>query len=259
MVGFCGTVGTATGTHIPVRPLCLVTIGGGCSAQRAFRTRGSRTTNATVLVLLRCSAGILPLRIDVPRWLAAGTRESTATVKQIGGAVRKYPLSLLVVACLGGCVVAPPPSPRVAVMPAPGKPFDQFTAEDRECRDWAERSSGTNSTERAQQSFVNSAALGTVVGAAAGALIGGNRGAASGAGAGLVVGSAVGADNAGYVARDAQRRYDIAYQQCMYSKGNQIPGQRYSGVSAPPPPSGNAPPTADYPPSTYPPPPPSGQ
>jgi hypothetical protein len=36
-----------------------------------------------------------------------------------------------------------------------------------------------------------------------------------------------------------QRWYDIAYMQCMYAKGNQIPGYT---TSAPPPPSAPAPP-----------------
>ncbi len=38
-----------------------------------------------------------------------------------------------------------------------------------------------------------------------------------------------------------QRRYDIAYQQCMYSRGNMIPG-------ASPPPGGSAPPPPPPPP-----------
>jgi hypothetical protein len=40
--------------------------------------------------------------------------------------------------------------------------------------------------------------------------------------------------NAGYGASwTIQRRYDIAYQQCMYAKGNQIPG--FPAAYAPPP------------------------
>ncbi len=177
----------------------------------------------------------------------------------------KYPLSLVAVAFLGGCVVAPP-APRVAVMPAPGKPFEQFTAEDRECRAWAEQSAGGNTAAHAQDAFLGSAAVGTAVGAVAGALMGGNRGAAAGAGVGLLFGSAAGSDQASHTVNSAQRRYDIAYQQCMYSKGNQIPGgsgyaraaPRASAAYPPPPPpnSGYPPPTADYPPSSYPPPPP---
>ena len=49
-----------------------------------------------------------------------------------------------------------------------------------------------------------------------------------------------------------QRRYDIAYMQCMYARGNQIPGvsQTYTGtVPPPPPPPGyTSPPSSEYPP-----------
>ena len=47
---------------------------------------------------------------------------------------------------------------------------------------------------------------------------------------------------------EAQRRYDIAYVQCMYARGNQVPGR--TAYRAPPPP-GSAP---AYPPPNYPPP-----
>ena len=52
-----------------------------------------------------------------------------------------------------------------------------------------------------------------------------------------------GAEQAYYTDYDAQRRYDIAYLQCMYSKGNQLPGSypsRQGTGAAPvlPPPAG---------------------
>jgi hypothetical protein len=55
----------------------------------------------------------------------------------------------------------------------------------------------------------------------------------------LLVGTAAGA-NAGQVSGyEAQRRYDHAYVQCMYARGNQVPGQvqqrRYRRVPPPPP------------------------
>ncbi len=167
----------------------------------------------------------------------------------------KMGLFLLVVTLLGGCVVAPQAPRTTAVMPAPGKSFEQFTAEDRECRDWAGQSTG-NHTENGQQAFVNSAVLGTAVGAVAGALIGGNSGAAAGAGGGLLFGSMMGADQAERTEHDAQRRYDIAYQQCMYSKGNQVKGYARPSAAIPPPPprDGYAPPMDEYPPASWPPP-----
>ena len=45
----------------------------------------------------------------------------------------------------------------------------------------------------------------------------------------------VGTSNAAYAGAEAQRRYDIAYQRCMYAKGNQLPGSGYGGTGRPPP------------------------
>jgi hypothetical protein len=150
----------------------------------------------------------------------------------------------MVLVALAGCATVPI-GPRVAVMPAPGKPFEVFAMEEQFCRHYAEQSIGVNPNDAAAQNFASSAAVGTVIGAAVGALAGGDRGAATGAGAGLLVGSAAGSNQSAYAARDAQRLYDIAYQQCMYAKGNQIPGYssqrpqpapRTEGAPYPPPP-----------------------
>jgi hypothetical protein len=121
-------------------------------------------------------------------------------------------------------------------MPAPGKPFEVFVAEDQFCRGHAAQASGANGPDAAGQAAVGSAVVGTAIGAAAGALMGGNRGAATGAGVGLVLGSANGAGQAEHGAYRSQRRYDIAYEQCMYSKGNLLPGQSLPYNSLPPPP-----------------------
>jgi hypothetical protein len=124
-------------------------------------------------------------------------------------------------------------------MPAPGKPFDLFVAEETICRQYAAQQAGLAPPQAAEQSVLTGAVAGTALGAAAGATLGaaaGNAGigAAAGAGTGLLVGTAVGTD-AGYGATwMLQRRYDIAYVQCMYAKGNQVPGLPV--VSMPPPP-----------------------
>lgn len=148
--------------------------------------------------------------------------------------------ALLPLILLSACASLPS-GPRVAVMPAPGKPFDLFVAEDRQCRAFAEQSIGTAPQDLATQNVINNAAVGTAVGAAVGALGGGHNGAATGAAVGMVAGTASGASQAGYAGADAQRRYDIAYQQCMYAKGNQLPGHGYR--QAPP-----IPPSYYYPP-----------
>jgi hypothetical protein len=145
---------------------------------------------------------------------------------------------------LSACVTVPD-SPTVRVLPPPNKPFEIFLSEDHLCRDFA-RNSVSASAEQANNSAVGTAAVGTAVGAAAGALLGGHNGAGAGAGMGLIMGSAVGSGQSARSNYSIQRRYDIAYEQCMYSKGNLLPGQSYAGGSPPPPP----------PPSTMTPPPP---
>lgn len=157
----------------------------------------------------------------------------------------------LAAAVLAGCATAPL-GPRVAVMPAPNKPLSVFELEDRQCRDYAERAVG-GQTQAADNAAVGSAVVGTAVGAVIGAAVGGREGAAVGAGGGLLVGSVSGADR-GYVSeREIRRRYDVAYLQCMYSAGNQIPGQYVRRSASPPPPP---PPPPPSPPTSVPPPPP---
>jgi Glycine-zipper domain len=143
-----------------------------------------------------------------------------------------------VLVLLAGCAELPL-GPSVAVMPAPGKPFDLFVGEEALCRSYAEQQVGISPQQATHNSTVTGAVAGTALGAAAGAAIGAavghpGPGAGVGGGTGLLTGSAVGA-NAGYGASwTIQRRYDIAYEQCMYAKGNQIPG--VPGGYAPPPP-----------------------
>ncbi|HYA65641.1 MAG TPA: hypothetical protein VEE84_03080, partial [Burkholderiaceae bacterium] len=93
-------------------------------------------------------------------------------------------LSLGTIALVGCAVV--PQGPSVRVMPAPGKPFEVFAADDQYCRSYAAQNTG-NAQEAANSAAVGSAVIGTAVGAAAGALIGGgSRGAGAGAGVGLL-------------------------------------------------------------------------
>lgn len=164
--------------------------------------------------------------------------------------------SLLAVAGLAGCASVPT-GPSVMVLPGSTKSFEQFRADEAVCRQYAyEQSGGQTAQQAASDSALRSTAVGTAVGAAAGALIGGGEGAAVGAGTGLLVGSAAGAGYAGASAATTQQRYDHAYQQCMYLKGNKVPvagrvvAPRRQAYAYPPPP--DAPPPRGY----YPPPPP---
>ena len=150
---------------------------------------------------------------------------------------------------LAGCATVPD-APTVRVMPAPGKPFEVFASEDQYCRSYASQSLGPNPQNQANEQALGSAAVGTALGAAAGALIGqSGQGAGVGAGIGMVAGSAVGANKSAQSNYTLQQRYNISYEQCMYAKGNLVPGQAIPYHAQPqphpyppPPPSGYAPP-----------------
>jgi OmpA family protein len=161
---------------------------------------------------------------------------------------------------LGACATIPT-GPSVMAMPGTGKSFDQFRGDDADCRQFAlDQSGGLTANQTAVESGMASAAVGTVVGALAGAAIGGHHGAGVGAGVGLLAGSAAGAGAGQASGYSSQRRYDNAYVQCMYAKGDRVPvsGRMMSGPERtfnPPPARAYAPPP---PPPGYPPPPPPG-
>jgi hypothetical protein len=152
-------------------------------------------------------------------------------------------LIFLTLALLGGCATMPT-GPTITVLPGPGKPFEVFQADDYACRQWAvQQIGGASPSETANQNLATGAVLGTLLGAGIGAAIGSasgqmGAGAAIGAGAGLLGGTAMASGPASYSGYELQRRYDIAYQQCMYAKGNQIPGmvRRSAQAYGPPPP-----------------------
>ena len=132
-------------------------------------------------------------------------------------------LTASILASLTACVSAPT-GPTVAVMPRQGKPFEVFQQEDQVCRQFA-TNAVKDTGDAALKEGVTSAAVAAALGAAAGAVIGGgsHAGVGTGAGVGLLGGSAIGAMNASGKQNQAQTQYNIAYQQCMYSKGNQVP------------------------------------
>ena len=130
---------------------------------------------------------------------------------------------LIALLMLGACVSVPT-GPSVMTLPGTGRSFDQFRADEYECRQYASAQvGGTTPNEAASDSGAKSAAVGALVGAAAGAAISGSSGAAVGAGAGLAVGALAGTGAAQGSAYNAQRRYDAGYLQCMYAKGHKIP------------------------------------
>jgi YMGG-like Gly-zipper len=150
---------------------------------------------------------------------------------------------------LAGCVT-PPMGPTIPVMPGPNKPFASFQEDDATCQGFAsQRVAG--GADAANNKAIGEAVLGTALGAGLGAALGGGRGAAIGAGSGAIVGTAVGSDTSAGAQYGLQRQYNIAYAQCMSSKGDKVqwgPRRAYYG----PPPGAYPPPPGAYP---YPPPP----
>jgi hypothetical protein len=178
-------------------------------------------------------------------------------------------VSLAAVGLLAGCVTVPS-GPAVTVLPGQQKTVEQFRVDENACRAYAQaaiggETAGQPAADAAAANAVAGAALGAAVGAILGSVTGdAGAGAAWGAGTGLLFGSAAGSNVAGYSSYALQRNYDAAYLQCMYTRGNQVPGRvvarpapRYAPSYGYPPP---AYPPASYPPPNYPPPnlPPAG-
>ncbi len=163
--------------------------------------------------------------------------------------------SLVLVIAIGVTACATiPTGPTVMVLPGQGKSFESFQADSGICRQWAAQEAGVTPEKVSGHALGTGAAAGTVLGAGLGAAIGaasGNPGvgAAIGAGSGLLGGTAIGYGAGQAAAGSVQWRYDIAYEQCMYAKGNQIPvvmaPSRAAAPAPPPPPApSNVPPSA---------------
>jgi predicted nucleic acid-binding Zn ribbon protein len=159
-------------------------------------------------------------------------------------------------AVLGGCAVTPT-APTVLVLPGVQKSMPQFQADSTNCQQQA-LAFVAPQAEAANNQAATSAVVGTAIGAAVGALLGSGyyyngSSAAWGAGTGLLVGSSIGAGQSQASSYSLQQRYDIAFVQCMYQLGHQVPGHAAArrpvrAVRAPP-----AVPPADTPAPNYPP------
>ena len=160
---------------------------------------------------------------------------------------RNAVLGLSMAVLLVGCA-SPPMGPSVQVMPAPNKPFDVFQADQATCKQYAQQQV-SGQAQSANNQALGTAVIGTVLGAGLGAAVGGGQGAAVGAASGAVAGTAIGANGSQYAQGGIQQQYDNAYLQCMYAKGNQVPGYSSGPYAPPPPPPGSGP---------YAPPPPPG-
>jgi hypothetical protein len=162
---------------------------------------------------------------------------------------------------LAACATPAPTGPSILVLPGTGKTFDQFRADDDQCRIYAyNQIGGPGASSEAKDRAVSSAVVGTAIGTAAGALLGGHQGAAVGAGVGLAGGSIVGSEQSSATAGSQQHRYNNAFTQCMYAKGHRVPvagryadargsgGNAQQGARQPPPPPPPGKPPAEVPP-----------
>lgn len=141
----------------------------------------------------------------------------------------------LVALLLAGCA-ATPMGPTVQVMPGPGKSFETFQGDQASCKTYA-AGQVQGQADAANQRAVGAALLTTVLGAGVGAAVGGaagdaGAGAAIGAASGAAGGSAIGATSSSNDQMNIQQQYDNAYSQCMYAKGELVPG--FAPQAAPP-------------------------
>lgn len=123
---------------------------------------------------------------------------------------------------LAGCAQTPM-GPTVPVMPGRGKSFDAFQADQAVCRQFAEQSVA-GQAQNANLRGVGAAALTTALGAGLGAAIGGGSGAGIGAASGALGGAGIGAVTSSNAQQSIQMRYNNAFAQCMFSRGNSVPG-----------------------------------
>lgn len=126
-------------------------------------------------------------------------------------------------------------TPTVSVMPAPGKSFEVFAAEQTSCKQFAEQQIGA-ARDQINNQIAGGVLLGMAAGASQAAVLGGDGGAviASAASSGA---AAAGSNlpNAQMATAALQQRYDGAFSQCMFAKGNQVPGYFAAPVVPDPP------------------------
>lgn len=148
--------------------------------------------------------------------------------------VQKAAISLPVLMLLAGCVTVPD-GPTIPVMPGQGKSLQAFDQDEQQCEDYA-HDKVAGQVKNANDRQARNTVLGAIIGTGIGAAVGNTKGAIVGGSAGALIGS----DTAepGYHQYSAQRRYDMAYAQCMESKGDQVgpPHRRYRDEDGPPPP-----------------------
>jgi len=113
--------------------------------------------------------------------------------------------------------------PTALVMPAQGKPFDVFAQEQAMCKQFADGEVDGGASMSNLKQF-GTAAVTTALGAGLGAAVRNRRGAQIGGAMGAIAGGSMAALGSAHDQNSLQGRYDLAYTQCMYARGNQIAG-----------------------------------
>jgi len=131
--------------------------------------------------------------------------------------------SLLVVPLLLAACAQTPMGPTVNVMPGPTKSLSDFQTDQLVCKQFAEQAV-SGQARNANIRGLGAAALTTAVGAGLGAAIGGGHGAGIGAAGGALGGAGIGAVTSSNAQASIQDQYNNAFAQCMYTRGNQVPG-----------------------------------
>lgn len=147
----------------------------------------------------------------------------------------KVSLSVLSASVLLCSCASTPMGPTIPVMPGATIPFPIFQKDQEECKQYAQ-TQVAGQADAANKAAVGSALLGTALGAVLGAAVGNSQGAGVGAAIGATAGTGIGAGNSQGTQGSIQDQYNNAYAQCMYSKGNQIPGAPTADAPPPPPP-----------------------
>jgi hypothetical protein len=128
--------------------------------------------------------------------------------------------SLLAAVLLSGCVT-PPMGPTALVMPGQAKPFEAFAGDQATCKQFASGEVDGGAT-LANLSEFGTTAMTAALGAGLGGAVRGTPGAEVGGGVGAFAGLAASSRGAAAGQGSLQSRYNLAYVQCMYARGNQI-------------------------------------
>jgi hypothetical protein len=112
--------------------------------------------------------------------------------------------------------------------------FRQSAQEEEGCKTYAQAQIA-GAVDNANRNAIGRAVLTTALGAGTGALLGGGEGARIGTAGGATAGTGVATDMSANSQTTIQQRYDVAYSQCMYAEGNQVPGMQQAATEEPPP------------------------